>query len=779
MSENGTSYISKYLTPTGSTSSGGTTPTSGSTDLSKYSLSDLRQLWRAGRLDESGWAAELQSRKYTDQQAKDEIAQEKNVGLSTAKATKGQMTAAEAAAVAALKANTPPAPVLSAAQLGAVAGAAPAPGTPIPPPLADDTASRTGVPATGSAGGSGSGSSTGSTKAPAKLPPTPEEAFLQKQQDKVAAQQLAARMQQQAEDQYIAQNNLDNPGSPIQRNPDTGALEQKTADSSGKYEAVTQHIYDPSTGQITPQAPVGWQNKAFDQGNSLDPNNTWWQNASAQTIEDNRRLNAGQLATAIGRDPTAADLLSPPGGTFALGGGDPAYQKNLATLRATGKILPTLTNGPSNGQPGAPTVAGATGQVVDPFGPAGNNPVTLNYGQATPPPVMNQQEQHNYEVTGSINPGPAELGGRTMGEIEQQQAYGTDAVPSNVKAAFMQDMQDGKIQNVDDWFTEHGLKPQQATGGVIMAGMAKHPNIVMGREMAAKGKLPQMRADGGVDDAGVPQYLSDSFRNYVPLNSRSSNSVFDNNASDNPGQPPWDLYATTPGNNFAPGLAGEDFSRLWNGLPTSTGKTWADWYGAPGQSTRHTTYNYAPFANGGMAMAGLGLGGGMGLGNMGGNTGWSGYENGIVPAPFLGNMFSQIGGWMNQNRLTQAGRYNNGETPTNTPTSWAPSPAPHLALGGDTTTSGPMKLVDAATGQTKAITGEAGPEAVVSVPLTRPAAGGLPQMVQGLMGLGGGQPAAPPMAPRQPMMPPGPTPIEMLRQQAKLLRPRVPLKVGG
>src|SRR3990167_3708780 len=89
--------------------------------LESYSGTELRQLWRAGRISEQEWNAELVARGDSAQSANDEIARQKNIGVSTAASTRGQLTASESAAVASLKASAPPPP----------------------PPLADAAASAT------------------------------------------------------------------------------------------------------------------------------------------------------------------------------------------------------------------------------------------------------------------------------------------------------------------------------------------------------------------------------------------------------------------------------------------------------------------------------------------------------------------------------------------------------------------------------------------------------------------------------------------------------------
>src|SRR3990167_4523353 len=92
--------------------------------LEAYSGTELRQLWRAGRISPEEWHAELVARGDSAQSANDEIARQKNIGVSTAASTRGQLTASESAAVSSLKtsAPSPPAPVANAAA-SATAGA--------------------------------------------------------------------------------------------------------------------------------------------------------------------------------------------------------------------------------------------------------------------------------------------------------------------------------------------------------------------------------------------------------------------------------------------------------------------------------------------------------------------------------------------------------------------------------------------------------------------------------------------------------------------------------
>ena len=87
---------------------GGATAAKPKRALQDYSETELRQLWRAERIDEAAWHAELVARGSSAQAATDSIARQKNVGLSTAASTRGQPTASEAAAVNAFKSTAPP-----------------------------------------------------------------------------------------------------------------------------------------------------------------------------------------------------------------------------------------------------------------------------------------------------------------------------------------------------------------------------------------------------------------------------------------------------------------------------------------------------------------------------------------------------------------------------------------------------------------------------------------------------------------------------------------------
>lgn len=88
----------------GGTPAAGATPT-GEQKAPYSTLSDteLRQYWRAGVITEEQWKAALVAKGDSDFDAQAKIARNQNVGLSTAAATKGQLTASEAAAVEAIK----------------------------------------------------------------------------------------------------------------------------------------------------------------------------------------------------------------------------------------------------------------------------------------------------------------------------------------------------------------------------------------------------------------------------------------------------------------------------------------------------------------------------------------------------------------------------------------------------------------------------------------------------------------------------------------------------
>ena len=90
------------------TGGAGATPTPARRPLQERSSSELRQLWRAGRISEDEWRGELQARGSSAQGAADEIAKQKTTGVSTAASTRGQLTASEQAAVTALQGSALP-----------------------------------------------------------------------------------------------------------------------------------------------------------------------------------------------------------------------------------------------------------------------------------------------------------------------------------------------------------------------------------------------------------------------------------------------------------------------------------------------------------------------------------------------------------------------------------------------------------------------------------------------------------------------------------------------
>lgn len=89
---------------------GGGTATQQRRELEAYSETELRQLWRAERITEEQWKAELVARGASQQAAADSVARAKNVGVSTAVKTRGELTASEQAAVDSLRASAPPPP---------------------------------------------------------------------------------------------------------------------------------------------------------------------------------------------------------------------------------------------------------------------------------------------------------------------------------------------------------------------------------------------------------------------------------------------------------------------------------------------------------------------------------------------------------------------------------------------------------------------------------------------------------------------------------------------
>ena len=101
----------------GLSGSSGTKPTR---PLEAIDATTLRHMWRAGTITEAQYDAELGARDYT----REEIARSKQIGVSTAASTRGQLTGSEQAGVNAQKNLPKPAPVANAAASGTAAGRA-------------------------------------------------------------------------------------------------------------------------------------------------------------------------------------------------------------------------------------------------------------------------------------------------------------------------------------------------------------------------------------------------------------------------------------------------------------------------------------------------------------------------------------------------------------------------------------------------------------------------------------------------------------------------------
>jgi hypothetical protein len=642
--------------------------------LEKYSESQLRYLYRAGQLTQEGWQYELEQRGQSAEQARQEIKDQLTTGYSTAKGKEGQLTAAEQANIDAYKKEVYDTgdvdsfenPDRAAQGLSSVSG------------REGEQPGRTVGTGTAGSGSGGSGS---------KLPKTPEEELRDKQQAARDKAELEARMQRMAEDQYI----LDS-GGKVQRNAE-GRLESRVQD--GKYEAVVPHQYDAKTGLVSEQEAVGWRSATA--GNTLDPRGAVWNdpNVSPAMWEDLRRMNwadrSNWIRENLGREPTASDLMSGPGGQFMFG--DKDYYANKAAFAATGKILPGM------------------GTAVNSFSDAGPVSQQLSFGQKTPPAEMNAAEYNQFRTLGdfvgsktnqtlgsmvglnndmgtatgqtSTSASADSLGGvgsdrynaeaqARFGEMQDQQTYGTDALPVAMRRKFWEDLNNGTIGDAQQYFATLSGRGRrkvqepdddtlyQALGGTNIAGMEQPRPLVL------TGTLPQFGGTG----AQLP------------------------------------TAPATPNLTPAPAPAAAP-SRFGAG---DTGAFASNWMTQPG-------------------------------------------------GPLHGKRFDRVlGQWVNKwpEIIEEEEAYDiDYGDPRNL---WGARGRPYsgarmMANGGSFMTDGEVRMVDDQ-GKVLAIAGEAGPEAINVTP-TRPQGKTLPKM-------GGVQP----------------TPVDMIREQAKLLRPRVAFKVA-
>src|SRR3990167_10139203 len=88
--------------------------------LEDIDATTLRHMWRAERITEAEYESELTARGYRAE----EIAREKQTGISTAASTRGQLTGEEARGVTAQRNLPPPAPVANAAASATAGGQA-------------------------------------------------------------------------------------------------------------------------------------------------------------------------------------------------------------------------------------------------------------------------------------------------------------------------------------------------------------------------------------------------------------------------------------------------------------------------------------------------------------------------------------------------------------------------------------------------------------------------------------------------------------------------------
>ena len=133
---------------------GGSSATKPKRDLEAYSETELRYLYRADALTEEQWKAELVARGETPASAQQKIAGQLTTGVSTAAATRGQLTASEQAKVDAYKASAPTATQRLDARVAKGDYGQQGP-TPSGAPLEDITGGATGSGASGGAGPAG------------------------------------------------------------------------------------------------------------------------------------------------------------------------------------------------------------------------------------------------------------------------------------------------------------------------------------------------------------------------------------------------------------------------------------------------------------------------------------------------------------------------------------------------------------------------------------------------------------------------------------------------
>lgn len=525
------------------------------------------------------------------------------------------------------------------------------------------------------------------------------------------------------------------------------------AGAGGGYKGTGVLNTDPN-GNVS-ETGVGWNNST--QGNSLDPRGAWWGTGldaaskaaglpPDQLIEQWRALPTVDLVKTIrqvlGRDPTPADLYSPPGGAEV--NGDPMQMENAGVIAKTGYGRPGLGY-EARYDPDNP---------VNPTGPIRQNSA----------PVMTQGQAQQYNTLGGF---VGDKGGDTLASLtgvdesqlggpgsdraameeqarEGEQAtsndYGTGAAPASVRQAIMAAIARGELFDPNDIYRSAGLL-KQADGGIDMVG-AENPNVPL--DWLSRQTQPVLLNNGVQGNSAADWWNTDDQTWQKPSWTAAGNSASN---SQN-----WSAYL---------GPASE---MRWN---SNTGmyeknpnydeqQSYARGVGKyPIYGGSHPNYlnpfGGTYFANGGILGAGMGEGqqwwspqrsmsGFLGMGqNPAEQNGWQ--SRASIPLGFGGNMFTYAMG--QQHRFDP---FNGTGTPQTMPTSWAPTPAAFaapMAQGGgllagmgdrmgqnNAQASGPVITIDARTGRPISESGEDGAEAQLNVPLTRPAADPFIQQIQ-------------------------------------------------
>lgn len=502
-------------------------------------------------------------------------------------------------------------------------------------------------------------------------------------------------------------------------------------------------IRDPQTGQLQLDANgqpqmAWWASSQTSSGRPID----------ASTIEQVRRMaqpdRAEWIRQNMGREPTWDELNSGPGGQFPTG--DPMANENRAAINATGKSLRGLgyssavdVNNPLSyvsGQPQAVSLlkggipGGGDIQEMSPLEEAwylatGATPGGKTKAAASTVPKVDTTKASaalpdvtagsaaTATTNGGAIPGQGAdwgtdvsgqqtYGGRTLGEYQNQQLYGSDSILNAQGQPNMAKLPDNirnfyASRNADvnyPWPRSAGPTIFDAGGGVDMTGIqpftlapAGASSLLTPREtLTAYGASTPETANYTYAPAG----MNGSYSTYS-TSPFQRDTMGNQQRGDAPPGMHWDdqLQQWVPNNGWLQpfkspwNLSPEELqSRMMGNMPN---------YEGTGRSLNKPNGTY--FAGGGIDLAGL---------------------------------------------LGQSG----------------------------TVTNGPEANVDLQTGAIKSIDGEAGPEAKVVVPLSRPATDPLAAMVQRIM-LGGTS---------SPVMP---NSSAQLGMAAQAIRPRVKIPLGG